>query len=103
MSFICERCGDKFSTKQRLKTHMSRKVLCVQKSENIGVDSLSNPTDPDRSGSIRIKSKDEPNNGNHITCKYCGKIFTLSSNCIRHENYRCKHNRPLVLENTIDM
>ena len=102
MSFICERCGECFSSKQRLQTHMSRKVLCNPKSKNNGMNGLVVSVDPDRSGSIRINNSDSTSNEKHFTCEYCGKKFTLNSNCIRHQKYRCYMNRPSVSNTLID-
>ena len=103
MSFICERCGECFSSKQRLQTHMSRKVLCVQKSENIGGDSLNKPVEPARAGSSQHEANNELVNDIQYTCKYCGKTFKWNSDRNRHQAYRCKHIRPPVLENTVNM
>ena len=103
MSFNCERCGKEFTTKRRLQTHMSRKVLCVQKSENDGGISLNKPVEPARAGSSQGESNIDLLNNNQYTCKYCGKIFKWNSDRNRHQAYRCKHRRPSVLENTIDI
>jgi len=93
MSYICDRCGKGFTTKRRLQTHKSKKIPCVKMkimADDKHLDKNVKICDPDRSGSIRIN----PITGSSIVkqnaCKYCGKTFTLNSNRIRHQRYRCQ-------------
>ena len=93
MSYICDRCGKGFTTKRRLQTHKSKKIPCVKMkimADDKHLDKNVKICDPDRSGSIRINPITGSSIVKQYACKYCGKTFTLNSNRIRHQRYRCQ-------------
>jgi uncharacterized C2H2 Zn-finger protein len=83
--YCCNDCGKNFKRKDNLKQHQNKKVLCIQ-INNTGANCSDNVVIC--SNNIDEKIEIDYKNTN-LSCLYCNRIFTRSSNLKRHIEGRC--------------
>lgn len=113
--YNCPRCGFETKLRANMKRHLSRKIKCQIKLENVSIDEcfrtilneeigeVSNSI-PEVSNIDTIKeNKQEPA---HFECSYCSKIFSKKNNFYRHLKHYCRekdlYDKMLSQENEIN-
>ena len=92
--YLCKRCFHKFSQKNDIVRHMSKKKVCDRSIESYYLDE----NKLDELSLIKYKDNDETK-----ICEYCNLSFKNRYNLYKHKNLYCKLKNKEVEDNNIDL
>ena len=95
VDYTCIKCNKIFKQRNDYRRHINRKIPCKgnsPKNEQIKlVESQNDHFESFKSTLPVINIKyNIPKNIDGYECRYCGKYFTLKTNCTRHEKNTCR-------------
>src|SRR5947209_8572805 len=91
-NYQCPRCLRKFSSSQRVQSHLKRKILCDVVDENKALSPDLQTLTQSNQNNDPFRQSEYPKivNEKQYICEFCGIGFTRKDNLIAHQKKSCK-------------